>query len=347
LKKENSQVNKQALLRVSLAFALVFSFTFAAHELRSSNAGTADYPTRVISSTEELVEINVEEGATGSAIAKKLFSAGVVESSQSFFRVAIADSRAARIAPGIHLLNTKISAAQALDQLLDASRMPNLIRVFEGAWNSEVFAMLEKNGFERKEIVKAVGNVKKPEGFKVLEGLLFPAQYSFTKGTTAQEALQSMIEKFEFKTNSLPLNSDPNFSAQKLLIMASIIQAEGDIEDFTKISRVILNRLKIGMPLQMDSTINYAIKARGSIFVSKKSTLVKSDYNTYRKYGLPPGPIGNPGLDAIQAALNPAVGDWLYFITVSPGDTRFTADFSQFNQWKVLYTKNRKAGAFN
>jgi len=347
LKKENSQVNKQALLRVSLAFALVFSFTFAAHELRSSNAGTADYPTRVISSTEELVEINVEEGATGSAIAKKLFSAGVVESSQSFFRVAIADSRAARIAPGIHLLNTKISAAQALDQLLDASRMPNLIRVFEGAWNSEVFAMLEKNGFERKEIVKAVGNVKKPEGFKVLEGLLFPAQYSFTKGTTAQEAIQSMIEKFEFKTNSLPLNSDPNFSAQKLLIMASIIQAEGDIEDFTKISRVILNRLKIGMPLQMDSTINYAIKARGSIFVSKKSTLVKSDYNTYRKYGLPPGPIGNPGLDAIQAALNPAVGDWLYFITVSPGDTRFTADFSQFNQWKVLYTKNRKAGAFN
>jgi UPF0755 protein len=347
LKKENSQVNKQALLRVSLAFALVFSFTFAAHELRSSNAGTADYPTRVISSTEELVEINVEEGATGSAIAKKLFSAGVVESSQSFFRVAIADSRAARIAPGIHLLNTKISAAQALDQLLDASRMPNLIRVFEGAWNSEVFAMLEKNGFERKEIVKAVGNVKKPEGFKVLEGLLFPAQYSFTKGTTAQEALQSMIEKFEFKTNSLPLNSDPNFSAQKLLIMASIIQAEGEIEDFTKISRVILNRLKIGMPLQMDSTINYAIKARGSIFVSKKSTLVKSDYNTYRKYGLPPGPIGNPGLDAIQAALNPAAGDWLYFITVSPGDTRFTADFSQFNQWKVLYTKNRKAGAFN
>jgi len=347
LKKENSQVNKQALLRVSLAFALVFSFTFAAHELRSSNAGTADYPTRVISSTEELVEINVEEGATGSAIAKKLFSAGVVESSQSFFRVAIADSRAARIAPGIHLLNTKISAAQALDQLLDASRMPNLIRVFEGAWNSEVFAMLEKNGFERKEIIKAVGNVKKPEGFKVLEGLLFPAQYSFTKGTTAQEALQSMIEKFEFKTNSLPLNSDPNFSAQKLLIMASIIQAEGDIEDFAKISRVILNRLKIGMPLQMDSTINYAIKARGSIFVSKKSTLVKSDYNTYRKYGLPPGPIGNPGLDAIQAALNPAAGDWLYFITVSPGDTRFTADFSQFNQWKVLYTKNRKAGAFN
>ena len=326
---------------------LVFSFTFAVHEIRSSNAGTADYPTRAISSAEELVEINVEEGATGSAIAKKLFAADVIESSQSFFKLAIEDPRAERIAPGVHLINTKISAAQALDQLLDASRMPNLIRVFEGAWNSEVFAMLEKNGFERKAIIDAVANAKKPQGFKNLEGLLFPAQYSFTKGATAEEAIQAMIQKFESKTDSLALSSDPTFSAQKLLTIASIIQAEGDVKDFEKISRVIRNRLKIGMPLQMDSTINYAIKARGSIFVSKKSTLVKSEYNTYRKYGLPPGPIGNPGLDAIRAALNPATGDWLYFITVSPGDTRFTSDFTQFNQWKVLYTKNRKAGAFN
>ena len=326
---------------------LVFSFTFVVHEFRSYDAGTADYPTREISSTEELVEINVEEGATGSDIAKELFAAGVVESSQSFFRLAIKDSRAARIAPGVHLINTNISATQALDQLLDASRMPNLIKVFEGAWNSEVFAMLEKNGFERKEIIDAAANVTKPQGFKILEGLLFPAQYSFTKGTTAEEAIQAMIQKFEFKTDSLALNSDPTFSAQKLLTIASIIQAEGDVKDFEKISRVIRNRLKIGMPLQMDSTINYAIKARGSIFVSKKSTLVKSEYNTYRKYGLPPGPIGNPGLEAISAAQNPVAGNWLYFITVSPGDTRFTADFSEFNQWKVLYTKNRKAGAFN
>jgi UPF0755 protein len=245
------------------------------------------------------------------------------------------------------MLNSKISAKQALDQLLDASRMPNLIKVFEGAWNTEIFSMLEKSGFDRSEIVKAASGVKLPKGYKILEGLLFPAQYSFTEGTTAQEALQSMIRKFEFKTNSLPLSSDPLLSAQKLLVVASIIQAEGDIQDFEKISQVIRNRLKIGMPLQMDSTVNYAVKARGSIFVSRKSTLVKSDYNTYRKYGLPPGPIGNPGFEAINAALNPANGDWLYFITVSPGDTRFTSDFSQFNQWKVLYTKNRKAGAFN
>lgn len=340
-------MNKQALIRVLLAFSLVFSFTFVAHEIRSNGSSSANFPDRSISSDEELIEIDIAQGSTGSAIAKQLFSAGVIESSQSFFKLAIADSRASRIAPGIHLLNVKISAKQALDQLLDASRMPNLVRVFEGAWNSEIFSMLEKNGFDRAEITEAVSEVKLPQGYKILEGLLFPAQYSFTEGTTALEALQSMIRKFEFKTNSLPLSQDPLLSAQKLLVVASIIQAEGDIQDFEKISRVIRNRLKIGMPLQMDSTINYAVKARGSIYVSRKSTLVKSDYNTYRKYGLPPGPIGNPGFDALKAALNPADGDWLYFITVSPGDTRFTSNFDEFNQWKVLYTKNRKAGAFN
>ena len=340
-------MNRSALIRVLLAFSLVFSFTFVAHEVRSNGSSSANFPDRSISSDEELIEIDIAPGSTGSAIAKQLFSAGVIESSQSFFKLAIADSRASRIAPGIHLLNVKISAKQALDQLLDASRMPNLVRVFEGAWNSEIFSMLEKNGFDRVEITKAVSEVKLPQGYKILEGLLFPAQYSFTEGTTALEALQSMISKFEFKTNSLPLSQDPLLSAQKLLVVASIIQAEGDIQDFEKISQVIRNRLKIGMPLQMDSTINYAVKARGSIFVSRKSTLVKSDYNTYRKYGLPPGPIGNPGVDALKAALNPADGDWLYFITVSPGDTRFTSNFDEFNQWKVLYTKNRKAGAFD
>ena len=340
-------MNKPALIRVLLAFSLVFSFTFIAHEVRSNGSSSANFPDRLISSDEKLIEIDIAPGSTGSAIAKQLFSAGIIESSQSFFKLAIADSRASRIAPGIHLLNVKISAKQALDQLLDASRMPNLVRVFEGAWNSEIFLMLEKNGFDRAEITKALSEVKLPRGYKILEGLLFPAQYSFTEGTTALEALQSMIRKFEFKTNSLPLSQDPLLSAQKLLVVASIIQAEGDIQDFEKISRVIRNRLKIGMPLQMDSTINYAVKARGNIFVSRKSTLVKSDYNTYRKYGLPPGPIGNPGLDALKAALNPADGEWLYFITVSPGDTRFTSNFDEFNQWKVLYTKNRKAGAFN
>jgi UPF0755 protein len=100
------------------------------------------------------------------------------------------------------------------------------------------------------------------------------------------------------------------------------------------------------MPLQLDATVHYVKKLRGEIFLSTNSTLIKSPYNTYRNYGLPPTPIGNPGADAIAAALKPAVGDWLYFVTVAPGDTRFTRSHDEFLTWKALFVKNRKAGAF-
>ena len=325
---------------------LVFGFTFLAHELRSSSSSTADFATRTFNQDEVLVEIEIPEGISGSAIAKLLYKAGVIESSQSFYKLAIVDSRATRIAPGVHLLNSQISAAQALAQLLDPARIPNLIRIFEGAWNSEIYALLEKNGFAKNDIAKAVSQVKLPSGFSTLEGLLFPAQYSFTPSESALNALQAMVVNFQSKTSEISLDGDPKLNVQQILVMASIIQAEGDKEDFQKISRVIRNRLNIGMPLQMDSTVHYIKKVRGSVFLSTQSTLLKSAYNTYRKYGLPPGPIGNPGIDAIKAAVNPAEGNWLFFITVSPGDTRFTSDISEFNKWKALYTKNRRAGAF-
>jgi UPF0755 protein len=100
------------------------------------------------------------------------------------------------------------------------------------------------------------------------------------------------------------------------------------------------------MPLQFDSTVHYVKKTRGSVFLSTQSTLINSPFNTYRRYGLPPGPINNPGADALQAAIKPAVGDWLYFITVAPFDTRFTDSISQFNSWKLEYKKNLRDGKF-
>jgi UPF0755 protein len=100
------------------------------------------------------------------------------------------------------------------------------------------------------------------------------------------------------------------------------------------------------MRLQLDSTVHYLKNVRGQIYLSNNSTKLKSPYNTYQNFGLPPAPIGNPGLAALRAAIAPAAGDWLFFITVAPGDTRFTKSFSEFSDWKLLYQKNRKAGAF-
>ena len=339
------KVNRAAVIRVLSALVAVFLFTGGVHQLRSGVSSAPDFACD--EATTEEVSIEIAKGATGSDIAATLFSAGIVKSSSSFFRLAVSDQRSATIAPGAHLLNKQICAAEALDQLLDPKRITGLISIIEGSWNSEVFKAMVNAGFKEKDVLSASKKIDLPTGFKVLEGLLFPARYSFAKGTTADQALQTMVDRAlnEFSKSGVAEGS-AKFSAHQLLTMASIIQAEGKTQDFTKISRVIRNRLEKGMPLQMDSTVHFVEKARGNIFLSTQSTLLKSDYNTYRKYGLPPGPICNPGFDALFASVNPADGDWIYFITVAPGDTRFTASIDQFSAWKIEYKKNLRAGLF-
>ena len=232
-------------------------------------------------------------------------------------------------------------------QLLDPARIPNLIKVFEGGWKSEVIDSLLKYGFTKKDIDTAFKKVVLPAGFSNAEGLLFPAQYSFPVGTSALEAVQAMVDRFSDEAMGQELlAAKGKYSPAQLLTIASLIQAEGGAGDFYKVSRVIRNRLEISMPLQLDATVHYVKKLRGEIFLSTNSTLIKSPYNTYRNYGLPPTPIGNPGSEAIAAALKPADGAWLYFITVAPGDTRFTRSHDEFLTWKALFVKNRKAGVF-
>jgi UPF0755 protein len=231
--------------------------------------------------------------------------------------------------------------------LLDSKRIAGLIAVAEGAWVSEIKKLFSTAGYAQEEVKAAFARADVPKPFTQLEGLLFPAQYSFAKGTKAEVALKEMIARGLAEVDEAGFLSEPSkYSPQQLLTIASIIQAEGGDGDFTKVSRVIYNRLRIGMPLQMDSTVHFVMESRGNIFLSTKSTMINSPYNTYRKYGLPPGPIGNPGSEAMKAALSPAPGDWLYFITVAPQDTRFTNSLEEFNRWKVIYKKNLRAGKF-
>jgi UPF0755 protein len=333
--------------RLLFAGLAILLFTTTLFLLRSQSTSAPDFPS--VSSLEGLPEITIEipAGSTGSAIGRILFEAKVVKSSSAFFRVAVADPRSPKISPGAHRVTLQISAAQALDQLLDPNRIPNLIKIYEGGWKSEVTQALIKYGFTSTEIAAAFREAKLPQGFKDIEGLLFPAQYTFAKGVTAQQAVQAIVDRFTSERVSQQLlQGSKEFSAVQLLTIASIVQAEGDAKDYPQVSRVIRNRLKIGMPLQLDSTVHFVKKVRGQIFLSTQSTLINSPYNTYKRYGLPPGPIGSPGVEAMKAALEPASGDWLFFITVAPGDTRFTKSIEEFNSWKSLYEKNRKAGAF-
>ncbi|MFM8621015.1 MAG: endolytic transglycosylase MltG [Candidatus Nanopelagicaceae bacterium] len=318
--------------------AFTFLLAFSLHLIRSNLAQVANFPTRELSANEALVNIEISEGELGLQIAKELAEKKVTASITSFYQLAINDPRALQIAPGTHQLNRRISAKQALEQLLDPKRNVGLVSVIEGAWRSEIVAKLKAVGF--KDVDAAFAKLTVPKGFSLIEGIYFPAQYSFAKETSALKALQTMVDRFAKESKAIGVTSE------KELIIASLIQAEGDPVDFAKISRVIYNRLKIGMPLQLDTTVQYVLKKRGSVFLSTKSTLINSPYNTYKRYGLPPSPIGNPGSSAMKAALAPTSGDWLYFITVKPGDTRFTKSHDEFLIWKNEYLKNLQAGAF-
>jgi len=348
------QVSRKAIVRVTGGLVAFLVLCSGIYLLRNHSSANPDYP-----SGKPGIEVIIEvpTGATGLEIARTLFSKGVVKSSGAFFARAVADPRSSQIAPGGHRVNTHISAKEALNQLLDTKRITNLIRIAEGAWTDEIFAQLMAQGFTRITLDQALRGLTFPAGFGIngvyptgetgLEGVFFPAQYSFGKGTTSLMALQAMMDRFGVEAvNSGIATGTSEFSPVQFLTIASLVQAEGDPSDFGKISQVIRNRLKAGMPLQLDTTIHYITRTRGKVFLSTDATRTASPYNTYLHYGLPPGPIDNPGRAAMDAALHPTPGNWIYFITVKPGDTRFTDSNSQFLTWKVEYEKNLAAGAF-
>lgn len=337
-------MNTRDFLRLGASLLVVAIITGSLFLVRSHVSTSPDF---VASSSSQSLVIEVPAGATGSDIAHLLATAGIVKSYSAFFKLAVSDSRSSQVAPGAHRLDIGICAKCALDQLLDGKRIPNLVKVAEGAWTSEIAKELVDKGWKKSDVEMALTRISIPSVFSGTEGVLFPAQYSFATGTSAMDVLQSMTTRFATEAASAGITSaTPDLSPMALLTIASIIQAEGDAADFTKISRVIRNRLKLGMQLQLDTTVHYILKSRGHVFLSTAATQVASPYNTYRHFGLPPGPIGNPGKAAMIAAVNPAQGDWIYFITVKPGDTRFTQSDKEFLTWKSEYEKNLRAGAF-
>ncbi|MFB6894030.1 endolytic transglycosylase MltG [Kitasatospora sp. NPDC056327] len=282
------------------------------------------------------VQVSVPEGAGLSQIASALVRNGVVASSLAFTRAARGSAAAAgRIQPGTYTMRQRMSAAAALAVLIDPANA-NGLTIPEGWRGNQIFAAIDKKlglpgGSTEQAAKEQAAELGLPENVAGnLEGYLFPATYSVTEDTTAVDLLKQMVERAgkEFARDDAEVVA-VNFgqTLYGLVTIASMVQAEADnVEDMGKVARVIYNRLARNMPLQLDSTINYAL-GRSTLTTSVTDTRLDSPYNTYKHAGLPPTPISNPGRQAIMAAVDPAPGDWLYFVTVKPGDTRFTDSF--------------------
>ncbi|MGW0469142.1 endolytic transglycosylase MltG [Streptomyces sp. NPDC003027] len=178
------------------------------------------------------------------------------------------------------------------------------------------------------------------------EGYLFPATYPVTSSTTPDALLRYMVDtaRKRFGADHISAGAQRNgVSLHQTVIIASIVQAEADTpEDMGKVARVVYNRLARGMALQMDSTLNYAL-GRSTVDTTHEDTRIENTYNTYNRTGLPPTPIGNPGEQAMAAAIEPEPGEWLYFVTVKPGDTRFTNDYARHEENVAEFNANRRA----
>lgn len=201
---------------------------------------------------------------------------------------------------------------------------PKTLTVPEGWRSAQVYAAVDK------AVGVAPGTAKKAAATADLalpaasggnpEGYLFPATYPVKDTTTPAGLLTYMV-----RTANERFGTGPD--VRRDVLVASIVQAEADtFSDMGKVARVIQNRLDRNMLLQMDSTLNYAMN-RSTLDTTHEDTRINSPYNTYERKGLPPTPIGNPGLEALRATRTPPPGNWLYFVTVKPGDTRFTDDY--------------------
>ncbi|MFF9896876.1 endolytic transglycosylase MltG [Streptomyces longispororuber] len=230
----------------------------------------------------------------------------------------------------------------------DEEPRPKTLTIPEGWRSGQVYEAVDK------ALGVAEGTTKKAAGRADLklpgdaggnpEGYLFPATYPIGSQSTPASVLSYMVNTAnkKFSGGHVTAGADRNaVNIYQTVTIASMVQAEADTKaDMGKVARVIYNRLDRGMPLQMDSTINYALK-RSTLRTAASDTKLKSPYNTYARMGLPPTPINNPGEDAMRAATNPTPGNWLYFVTVKRGDTRFTASYEEQRRNVADFNKNR------
>jgi UPF0755 protein len=295
------------------------------------------------------VSVVVQQGDSLTTVAASLVDAGVVLSVSAFLAAVEIEERAVSIGPGVYNLETGLPATEAVNRMLDPQFRERPLVLREGLRLEETVRLTsERTGISQEELAEVL---LQPSSLGIPtwarnrpEGLLFPASYDVIPNRTAEQVLSPMVQRFLLAAEETDLErraAKIGYSPYEVLIIASLVQAEAAPDDFRKVARVTYNRLAQDLPLQFDSTVNYAL-GTSTLLVTERMLQTDSPYNTYINKGLPPTPINSPGQAAIEAALRPANGDWIYFVTVDPATltTRFTSDYATFLAYKQEFREN-------
>ncbi|WP_445343155.1 endolytic transglycosylase MltG [Bifidobacterium sp. ESL0819] len=284
------------------------------------------------------LEFTVESGQGADQVGANLVKAGVVKSTAAFLHAVASTQSESRLMPGTFDLRLRMKASDVVAILTDRNKAGGFLQVRAGERVRDVIARaVQLSGVPQSEfdaLIQAKGEGILPqEAQGNFEGWLQPGEYDVRKAGSAKVILTDLVSK---RIERLDLLGVPGGQdRQNILNTASIIEAEvNKSEYYSKVAQVIHNRLDKGMPLGMDSTVAYSNNVSALKLTDAMLQNTNDPYNTRVHQGLPPGPIGSPGDEAIQAVMHPESGDWLYFVTVNmdTGETRFSDNQDQFNR---------------
>jgi UPF0755 protein len=296
-----------------------------------------DEPFRGYTGDEQFIDI--PPGSGPAVIGRRLVDAGVVRDRLTW-RVALFESGSARaLKAGEYRFAAALSPRQVIARLVKGDVYLRPVTFPEGLTIAEMAQIFQKNGFgSTADFVQAASDVSlvkalDPEA-RDLEGYLFPDTYGLPRHTSAAQLVAQMVGRFKqvFGDDLIAAATARNMKVREVVTLASIVEKEtARPEERPTVAAVYLNRLRIGMGLQCDPTVIYALQKAGRYTgnLTRENMQFDSPYNTYRYAGLPPGPIAAPGRASLQAALNPAPVDYLYFVSRNDGTHVFSKTYEE------------------
>lgn len=290
-------------------------------------------------------DISFPPGSGIRKLANELKAGGVIRSSWHFVLMARLRGDAHRLKAGEYRFSDDMTPDTILRKIVTGEVDYRKFTLPEGYSVYQAAELLEQKGYFRKESFLAKCRdkallVRFGLTEASAEGYLYPATYNLSRGGNEEQLLGQMIGQFNKAYAAIgEREGDLRISRHEIVTLASIIEKEAvSAEEKPIISSVFHNRLRIGMPLQSDPTAVYGVRAFSGR-VSKADIQRPSPYNTYLNRGLPPGPIGNPGKDAVLAAMNPAKTDFLYFVARLDGTHQFSRNLAEHNRAVVRFLK--------